>query len=134
MRSEPFISSYQRESELRLATVMFADISGFTAMSEKLDPEDLAVLVNRCFGIMETIIEKYNGTIDKFIGDCIMALFGVPKAVEKGPLKAACTAIEIKSRLYQLNKEKELPVSLDVHIGINTGTVVAGEVGGKKRR
>ncbi len=122
------------ESEHRLATVLFADISGFTSMSEKLDPEDLTFLIDRCFGIMETIIEKYDGTIDKFIGDSIMALFGVPKAIEKGPLKAVHTAIEIKNSLYQLNKDKKLPAPLDVHIGINTGSVVAGEIGGRRRR
>ena len=73
------------ESERRIATVMFADISGFTAMSEKMDPEQVTCVMNDCFCMMEGCIEHHGGTIDKFIGDCVMVLFGIPKALEDAP-------------------------------------------------
>ncbi len=122
------------ESDRRVATVMFADIAGFTAMSEKMDPEEVTSLMNNCFSMMEDIIEKYDGTIDKFIGDCVMVLFGAPKAVENAPRKAINTAIELKNQLIEFNAEKDLSIPLDIHVGIHAGVLVAGMVGGKNKR
>ncbi|MGO9147917.1 MAG: adenylate/guanylate cyclase domain-containing protein [Desulfomonilia bacterium] len=122
------------ESERRIATVMFADISGFTAMSEKMDPEQVTCVMNDCFCMMEGCIEHHGGTIDKFIGDCVMVLFGIPKALEDAPQKAVNTAIELRNSLYKFNKDKNLSIPLNIHIGINTGPVVAGMVGGDKRQ
>jgi class 3 adenylate cyclase/tetratricopeptide (TPR) repeat protein len=122
------------ESERRIATVMFADISGFTAMSEKMDPEQVTCTMNDCFCMMEGCIEHHGGTIDKFIGDCVMVLFGIPKALEDAPQKAVNTAIELRNSLYKFNKDKNLSIPLNIHIGINTGPVVAGMVGGDKRQ
>ena len=123
-----------RESELRIATVMFADISGFTAMSERMDPEEVSALMNQCFDMMAIVIKQYGGTIDKFIGDSIMILFGVPTAIESAPQKAVNTAIELRNSLYQFNEERKLKIPLDIHIGINTGTVLAGTVGGGEKK
>ncbi len=78
----------KQSSERRQATVMFADISGFTAMSERMDPEEVTDLMNECFEMMGSIIQFYGGVIDKFIGDCVMAVFGVPVAIENAPTKA----------------------------------------------
>jgi len=122
------------ESERRIATVMFADISGFTAMSEKMDPEQVTCVMNDCFCMMGECIEKHGGTIDKFIGDCVMVLFGVPKALEDAPQKAVNAAIEIRNRLYKFNKEKNLSIPLNIHIGINTGPVVSGMVGSENKQ
>ncbi|MBN2079245.1 MAG: adenylate/guanylate cyclase domain-containing protein, partial [Spirochaetes bacterium] len=122
------------ESERRLATVMFADISGFTAMSEKMDPEEVTGIMNGVFREMETVIKGHGGTIDKFIGDCVMVLFGVPTAIENAPLRAVNTAIEMRNRLYQFNKDNNLAIPLDIHIGVNTGPVVAGHVGGADKK
>ena len=113
---------------------MFADISGFTAMSEKMDPEQVTCVMNDCFCMMEECIEHHGGTIDKFIGDCVMVLFGIPKALEDAPQKAVNTAIELRNSLYKFNKEKNLSIPLNIHIGINTGPVVSGMVGGSKRQ
>ena len=122
------------ESERRIATVMFADISGFTAMSEKMDPEQVTCTMNDCFCMMGECIEQHGGAIDKFMGDCVMVLFGVPKALEDAPQKAVNTAIELRNRLSRFNKEKNLSIPLNIHIGINTGPVIAGMVGtGKKQ-
>lgn len=69
-----------KESELRIATILFADISGFTSMSEKMSAEEVTSLMNECFEMMNSIIESNEGTVDKFIGDCVMVTFGVPAA------------------------------------------------------
>jgi class 3 adenylate cyclase/tetratricopeptide (TPR) repeat protein len=122
------------ESERRIATVMFADISGFTAMSEKMDPEQVTCVMNDCFCMMGDCIETHGGTIDKFIGDCVMVLFGVPKALEDAPQKAVNAAIEIRNQLYKFNKEKNLSIPLNIHIGINTGPVVSGMVGSDQKQ
>ncbi len=76
------------EGERKLVTVMFADFSGFTSLSEKLDPEAVRELVNSCFSHLAPIIEKYGGTVEKFIGDEIMAIFGAPLAHENDPERA----------------------------------------------
>jgi len=122
------------DSERRQATVLFADVSGFTAMSEAMDPEDVTTAMNRCFEMLEAAVESYGGHVDKYIGDCVMALFGVPKAIEQAPRQAVNAAIEMRRRLYALNQERRLPVALDIHVGVNTGLVVAGQVGGATRR
>ena len=127
-------SSTPIESERRIATVMFADISGFTAMSEKMDPEQVTCTMNDCFCMMEECIKTHGGTIDKFIGDCVMVLFGVPKALEDAPQKAVNTAIELRNRLHKFNGDKKLAIPLNIHIGINTGPVVAGMVGGSEKQ
>jgi class 3 adenylate cyclase/tetratricopeptide (TPR) repeat protein len=123
-----------QESERRQATVLFADISGFTAMSEKLDPEELTVAINRCFATLAEAVSAHGGHVDKYIGDCVMALFGVPHALEKAPTHAINAAIEMKNRLAALNAEAGLPAPLDLHIGINTGLVIAGQVGGNVKQ
>jgi class 3 adenylate cyclase/tetratricopeptide (TPR) repeat protein len=122
------------ESERRIATVMFADISGFTAMSEKMDPEQVTCTMNDCFFMMGECIEKHGGTIDKFMGDCVMVLFGVPKALEDAPQKAVNTAIELRNCLERFNTEKKLTIPLNLHIGINTGPVVAGMIGSGQKQ
>ena len=118
-----------RESELRLATILFADISGFTSMSEKMSAEEVTMLMNECFEMMNSIIESNEGTVDKFIGDCVMVTFGAQKAIENAPHKAINTAIAIRNKIIGFNKVKKLSMPLSVHIGVNTGSVVSGLVG-----
>jgi len=122
------------ESELRQATVLFADISGFTAMSEKMHPEEVTAIMNQCFRMMGECIDCNGGRIDKFIGDCVMVVFGVPDTLEKAPQKAINTALEIRNSVYQFNKEKNLAIPLDVHIGINSGVVLSGMVGSEQKQ
>lgn len=126
--------SIPQESERRQATIMFADLSGFTAMSEKMDPEAVTAVMNECFSMMEACIMQHGGQIDKFIGDCVMAVFGVPRAIEDAPHKAVNTAIQLRNRLNQFSEEKRLEYPLDLHIGINTGIVLAGTIGGREKR
>ena len=115
----------------RLVTVLFADISGFTSLSEKLDPEVVRDLITACFDHLVPCIERYGGTIDKFIGDEVMALFGAPVAHENDPERALRAALEMRDALSDFNREHGL--SLGLHFGVNTGLVYAGGVGGGSR-
>jgi adenylate cyclase len=116
------------------ATVLFADIHGFIQMSERMDPIELVSIMNDWFEMMEYIITAHQGTIDKFVGDCVMALFGCPRHIPDAPKKAIRTAIEMRRSLYNFNVEKRFTIPMDLHIGINTGVVVAGMVGGRAKR
>ena len=120
------------EGERKFATIMFADASGFTAMSENADPETIRDLLNRCFERLVPIVERYGGTIDKFIGDAIMALFGAPVVHENDPERALRAALDMVTELDAFNSERG--VSLGIHFGINSGEVIAGDIGAHGRR
>ncbi len=122
--------------ERKQVTVMFADISGFTAMSEKLDPEEVRTMINLVFDRLGDVVEKYEGHIDKFIGDEIMALFGAPIAHENDPERAVRAALEMMQALKLFNAEfgDRIPKPLSLHFGINTGLVIAGGIGTSKRQ
>ena len=127
------------ESERRQVTVLFADLSGFTAFAETLDAEDVAAIVDRCLRAMADAIYRYRGTVDKYIGDCIMALFGAPVAHEDDSERAIRAALEMRDRIAALDAElRETAAAgtplLSLHVGINTGLVVAGAVGSDRRR
>ena len=115
------------EGERKLVTVMFADFSGFTTLAEKLDPETVRELVNACFDRLVPIIEKYEGTVEKFIGDEIMAIFGAPVAHENDPERALRTALEMMEEMVKFNADRNL--DMGIHIGVNTGMVIAGGIG-----
>lgn len=122
------------KGERRQATVVFADLAGFTALSERLDPEELAELMNRCFHMLEEVVHRHGGVVDKYIGDCIMALFGVPKAIETAPRQALNAAIEMRNCIAELCRGYQPAQALGIHIGVNTGLVLAGDIGGKVKR
>ena len=111
------------ESERKNVTVLFADIAGFTAMSEKLDPEDVTNLMNGCLRMLADVVVRYEGYVDKFIGDCIMAIFGAPIAHENHPELAVRAAIAMHKEMEEYNKK--LPTKIDkklaLHTGINSG-------------
>src|SRR6185437_7838713 len=119
------------ESERRTVTILFADIAGFTSLSEKLDPEDVTTLMNGCLKMLADIVVRYEGYVDKFIGDCVMAVFGPPIAHENHPELAVRTALTMRQEMERFNER--LPVKIDkdlaLHIGINSGLVIAGNVG-----
>src|SRR5918996_1549922 len=91
----------------KTVTVLFADVSGSTALGEQLDPESLRGLMSRYFSEMQRIIERHGGTVEKFIGDAVMAVFGIPTLHEDDALRALRAAAEIKDRLATLNEELE---------------------------
>jgi len=123
------------QSERKTVTVLFADISGFTAMSELLDPEEVTTVMNACLQIMGDTVIAYEGYIDKFIGDCIMAIFGAPITHENDPELALRAALEMNEKIVEFNNN--LPVKLEkpltLHTGINTGVVIAGDMGSDDR-
>jgi len=118
--------------ERKLVTVMFADISGFTALAETMDPEAVRELMNACFNHLVPVVEKYEGTVDKFIGDEIMALFGAPVAHENDPERSLRAALEMVDVLAVFNARYD--TNLGIHFGINTGLVIAGGMGSDGRQ
>ncbi|MFH0792728.1 MAG: tetratricopeptide repeat protein, partial [bacterium] len=115
------------EGERRNITVLFADLSGYTALSETRDPEEMKEIVDRCYAIMGDAVSAYDGKMDKFIGDCVMALFGAPIAHEDDPERAVRCSRQIREKIQELGKELE--VSLNISVGINCGEVVVGAFG-----
>lgn len=118
--------------ERKWVTVMFADLVGFTRLAEAMDPEYVRDLMNACFNHLVPVINKFAGTVDKFIGDEIMALFGAPKAHENDAERALRAALEMQAQLKNFNRSYQL--SLNIHFGINTGLVIAGYIGSCHRQ
>lgn len=108
-------------------TILFADIWGFTSLSEQMPPEQVVEMLNRFFTAMVDIIFAHEGTLDKFIGDNLMALFGTPVPIEAPAVKAARCALAMQRRLRELQQEGCQIQRLG--IGINTGEVVVGNIG-----
>jgi adenylate cyclase len=119
--------------EKREVTILFTDIRGFTSMSEKMKPERVVSTLNEYFSQMIDIVFKYNGTLDKIIGDELMIVYGAPIAAEDDTERAVITAVEMQDQIKTLNKErkkrKEPPIKFGV--GINRGLVVSGNIGSR---
>lgn len=113
--------------ERKLVTVMFADLSGFTRLAETMDPEFVRDLMNSCFDQLVPVITNFGGTVDKFIGDEIMALFGAPLTHENDAERALRAALQMQEEISAFNQAHQL--SLSIHLGINTGLVIAGHIG-----
>ncbi|MFI9624817.1 adenylate/guanylate cyclase domain-containing protein [Streptomyces sp. NPDC052042] len=116
------------EDERKLVTAVFCDLVGSTALSGQLDPETLRTVTLRYFAVMSERIEAHGGTPEKFIGDAVMAVFGVPVMREDDARRALAAALGMREALADLNTELEatLGIRLSIRIGVNTGTVVAG--------
>src|SRR5258706_10131222 len=112
----------------KTVTILFCDVTGSTAMGEKLDPESLRKVMTRYFDEMRSVIEGHSGTVEKFIGDAGMAVFGVPVLHEDDALRAVRAAAEMRETLQRLNVELERDwgVTIQTRTGVNTGEVVAG--------
>jgi adenylate cyclase len=119
------------QAERRTVVMLFADIAGYTSLSEKLDPEQVRDILNKCYAKVEAIVKKYGGTIDKYVGDEVMALFGVPLAHENDAERALRSALEINEAMKLLSRE--LGLELAMRQGLNIGEVVTGSVGGDKQ-
>ncbi|MCV6585670.1 MAG: AAA family ATPase [Marinibacterium sp.] len=116
-------------------TILSTDLRGFTAFSDSLPPETIVKLLNNYLSEMTTVIEKYNGTIDAFVGDSILIMFGVPFQRADDAERAVACALEMQLQMPRINAwnaENGLP-ELDMGIGINTGEVVVGNIGSHKR-
>src|SRR5438874_1715189 len=117
--------------ERRTVTVLFADLSGYTSVSEQLDHETVKALAERCLTRLSAEVERFGGHVDKYIGDNVMALFGAPIAHEDDPERAVRAALGMQAAMAELNQGigLEFGFELPLRIGINTGEVLAGRVG-----
>src|ERR1700738_2660556 len=129
--SRPKPQKIDTEANRRTITVLFADLSGFTTMSERLDPEVMQALQNELFEELTAAVQSFGGFVDKFIGDALLALFGAPSAHEDDPERAVHAALDMIRRTAQLGERSKVCAGspLILHIGINTGHVVAGGLG-----
>ncbi|WP_184701447.1 adenylate/guanylate cyclase domain-containing protein [Rhizobium lusitanum] len=119
------------DADRRPVTVLFADLCGFTTLSEQIDPEVMRVLQNDLFEEMTQAVEAYGGFVDKFVGDALLALFGAPVAHEDDPVRALNAALNMIERATQVGErwQPRAGVPLRLHIGINSGPVVTGGFG-----
>src|SRR5438309_7179457 len=112
----PLVAFTSPGEQRKTVTVLFCDVSRSTALGEKLDPETLRALLARYFERMKEIVERHGGTVEKFIGDAVMAVFGVPAVHEDDALRAVRTAIEMREAFPELGVEGR--------VGVTTGEVV----------
>lgn len=118
--------------EKREVTILYSDIRGFTRLSEKLPPEEVVSLLNRHFNVLTRVAFKYGGTVDKFIGDSVMVIFGAPIRQEDHALRAVRCGIEMQKEVRELNKELSKKRALEIGISINSGDAIIGNVGSEQ--
>jgi class 3 adenylate cyclase len=113
----------------KVVTVVFSDLAGSTGLGERLDPESLTLVMGRYFERSRAVLERHGGTVQKFIGDAVLAVFGIPVVREDDALRAVRAAAELPTALAELNTElvRDYGVSLELRTGVNTGEVLAGD-------
>ena len=123
------LASLELTAERRIVTLVFADVTGSTALGERLDAEAVRLAMTRFFEIASTALDRHGGTVEKFIGDAVMAAFGIPVMHEDDALRALRAAVELRDEARSLGAEvaRRHGVELGVRIGVNTGEVVAGD-------
>ena len=128
--SAAFVPGAPPAAERKRITVLFSDLSGYTAMSEKLDPEEVMEITSRIFSEVTGVVDRYDGVIENYVGDAVMALFGVPKVHEDDHLRAIRAARDIHETVDRMGREYEekIKTRLTMHTGITTGLVVTGDV------
>jgi adenylate cyclase len=113
-------------------TVLFADIKGFTAMSETMNPEEVVEVLNVYFTEMVDLVFRHQGTLDKYVGDALMAVFGVPVPLADAATRAVECAVAMQRRLAEMRARQSTPIQ-GIRIGINTGEAIVGNIGSHKR-
>src|SRR3954454_14549857 len=123
----PLVAEPTRESR-KTVTVLFCDVTGSTALGEQIDPESLRRVMARYFEVAKDVVERHGGTVEKFIGDAVMAVFGVPAVHEDDALRAVRAAAELREELSFLTAElaESYGTRLELRTGVNTGEVVTG--------
>jgi class 3 adenylate cyclase len=124
----PLTAAPPPREQRKTVTVLQSDVTGSTALGQRLDPESLRAALARYFEISKAVIERHGGTVEKFIGDAVLAVFGVPVVHEDDALRAVRAAADIRDAIAQLNDDlvRDYGVSLTLRIGVNTGEVVTG--------
>ncbi len=115
------------------ATVLFTDIAGFTPLAEKLPARDVTLMLNQHFSRMTDIIFEFGGTLDKYIGDGLMAVFGAPVEADDDAERAVRAALKMRDEFLDLQRKKDDSFRFDMRLGINSGRVVAGNIGSPRR-
>lgn len=120
-----------RDTDRRQVTVLFADVSGFTTLSDRIDPEEVRAFQNALFATLAKAIARYDGFVEKFVGDAVLAVFGAPVAHEDDPERALSAALDMQAGAVELSADwaDKLGQAVKLHIGIHTGPVVAGNLG-----
>ena len=124
LRQRMDIAQQEMAGENRLVTALFADISGFTPMSQNLPTEAVVEKVNQCFQVITDAVYRFEGSVNRFIGDCVLAFFGAPLAHENDPERAIHAAVEMREGVVQLD--------LGISVGINTAMMYFGPIGGQQ--
>ncbi len=119
------------EGERKFVTVLFADVANYTSIAEKLDPEEVHRIMDECFRILTDAIHRYEGTVNQFTGDGVMALFGAPVSHEDHAQQACLAALDIQEALarYSEHLQKTLKIDFQMRVGLNSGPVVVGSIG-----
>jgi class 3 adenylate cyclase/predicted ATPase len=123
------LADEQPPEERRQVTVLFADLSGYTAVAERMDPEAVKALVDRVLMRLGQEVERYGGVVDKYIGDNVMAIFGAPVAHEDDAERAVRAGLGMQAAMGEVNESLPSGVHFDLRVGVNTGEVLAGAVG-----
>ncbi|HUP00905.1 MAG TPA: adenylate/guanylate cyclase domain-containing protein [Gemmatimonadota bacterium] len=134
LRSKIEAARAELSGDRREVAVLFADLKGFTAMSERLDPEEVTLLINRLLQSLAGAVYDYEGYVDKFIGDAIMALFGAPLAHENDPERAVLAGLAMLDVVARHNEAADVSEALAIRVGINLGEVVAAQIGSEMRQ
>src|SRR5262245_16011245 len=123
--------SVESAADRRPVTVLFADLAGFTTLGERLDPEEVRTLQGELFAEMAGVIKRFDGFVEKFVGDAVMAVFGAPVAHEDDPERALHAALAMHERVSGLSArwERRVGAPLRLHVGVHTGPGVAGNLG-----
>ncbi len=123
------------EGESRIVSVLLSDIRDFTAMGARMDPKDVVSFLNSYFAAMTACVKRHSGTVNKFIGDGILAIFGAPVSYIENRQNAVLAAIEMVEELKEINAayEEQLGGTVQIGIGINTGEVIVGNIGSEDR-
>jgi len=128
-------SALELGGERRKVTIMMTDLRGFTALSERLEPEQVVQMLNAYFEIMVDLVLKYNGTINEFIGDALLVIFGAPQEMEDRAQRAVACSIEMQNAMVEVNNRNSaegLP-GIEMGIGLNETEVIVGNIGSSKR-
>jgi adenylate cyclase len=122
----------QLGGQRRHVTVLFADIMSFTSISENMDPAEVVEMLNHFFSQMVDLVFEHQGTLDKFLGDGLLAFFGAPLEVPQAASQAVACAIAMQQRLHALKEEGATPIQ-GLRVGVNTGEAIVGNIGSDKR-
>src|SRR3954451_5756990 len=116
------------QEQRKTVTVLFSDVTGSTSLGEQLEPESLRRMLSKFFDAARTVIEAHGGTVEKFIGDAVMAVFGVPAVHEDDAIRALRASLDLMAALESLNVDllREYGAMLQIRIGVNTGEVITG--------